>query len=111
MSQAMIVMGIQELNRGKQCFESWINDHKGSLGARLLKRQIDRLNSISLDLRSTNQFPQAVRDGIRNEFKEDAFSVPDLYEKICLLSPELREGIVNAIEKVLAGEKLTIEYL
>jgi hypothetical protein len=95
----------------KDFFQDCIRQHPGTKGANLFSIYTNRIEWIFKDVITTPALPAVVVQGIKKEWASDAFTVPALHEKIAVLTPEQREAIENIIDKVLAGEILTVEII
>ena len=81
---------------------------RGSKGAKIAKIYIDRIFWIYLDFVSNPAFTEEVRNGIRNEWAADAFTIDALNDKIGLLSPQQRELVESITDALLQGEEVKI---
>lgn len=69
-----------------------------------------RVNWILLDMKTYPHFSDEIREGLRHEMSSDAFSYVAIAEKCSLLSPQQRELMDEALDSILNGEKIQIEF-
>jgi len=106
-----IVQSIHHLKMGKEHMEDFCRQHKDSIGARIFKTYIARIDWIFRDITTSNIVGEFVREGLKKEINSDVFTVPAITEKVALLDPDQREALENVIDSILKGEKIKIEYL
>jgi hypothetical protein len=111
MKGSSIILALHHLKMSKDFFQDCIRQHPGTKGANLFSVYTNRIEWIYRDIITTPALPAVVVAGIKKEWTSDAFTVPALNEKIAVLNPEQREAIENIIDKVLAGEVLTVEKI
>ncbi len=101
-----IISSIHELKQAVEHFESFQREHPGSKGAKLFQVYKAKINWIYTDMATQPFLPQVVRDGIKQEWNSDVFSVPAINEKIPLLNPAQRDMLETMIDKMLQGEEI-----
>lgn len=69
-----------------------------------------RLNWILLDMKTYPHFNDEIREGLKQEMSSDAFAYVAIAEKCSLLSPQQRELMDEALDSILKGEKINIEF-
>ena len=111
MKGSSIILALHHLKMSKDFFQDCMRQHPGTKGARLFTIYASRIEWIYKDIITIPALPGEVVKGIKTEWASDAFAVPALNEKIAVLNPEQREAIENIIDKVLAGEVLTVEKI
>ena len=104
-----IVISIQHLKMAKEFLEDFCRQNPGSIGERLFKQYINKIQWIFRDITTCNIVGEFVRDGIKKEIESDVFAVPAITEKIALLNPEQRDIVENLIESILKGDNIKIE--
>ena len=105
--QSSITQSLNKLKQATDLLEDFKRQHKGSKGAKIAKTYIDRIFWIYLDFVSNPAFTEEVRQGIRNEWAADAFTIDALNDKIGLLNPEQRELVESITDALLQGEEIT----
>lgn len=103
-----LIQGLHALRIAKENFHCLQLDNKGGLGEKLGKRYEKAIDAIYLDFIYTPQFPNEVREGVRQEWSSDVFAVSAIAEKLALVPPKEREMIERLIECILNGEKISI---
>jgi hypothetical protein len=103
-----IVTGLHSLKKAKDCFEDLERSSKGGRGERIAKRYLKWINWIYNDFITEPYFTEEVRNGCREEWNSDAFSVDSLTEKISLLNPAKRELAESIVDAMLKGEEVTV---
>jgi hypothetical protein len=88
-----IISAIHHLRIAKEYFQDLQREMKGGYGQIIGKKYENKIDWIYNDFITIPQFPDAVRQGVRNEWNSDVFTVPAIAEKISLLPPEKREMI------------------
>ena len=106
--QANLVSGVHNLKQAFEQFGSFIREYPGSVGARMLKGYNKKLEWIVTDLKTLPALPHDVADDVTKEWESDVFVVPAIQEKVSLLSPEQREMIEEAIDKMIDGKKIKL---
>ena len=87
----------------------FIRQYPGSKGAKLMTQYVNRLNWILTDIKTSIDFPQIVRDGLKREIESDVLLFPEIINKIHLLEPAKREFIETIVDKLLNDETIEIE--
>lgn len=111
MSNNNVISAVHHLKMGKEHLEDFCRQHKGSIGSRMFKTYIARVDWILKDMITSNVLGEFVREGIKNEINSDIFIVPAITEKVQLLTPEQREALENVVDCLLNGETIKIEML
>jgi hypothetical protein len=106
-----IVAALQHLRMAEDNFISFINEHPNSKGARVFQGYNQRIQWIFRDLITNPNFDEDVRNGIKTELESDILAVPEIYHKISMIPPNLREAVEFVIERILAGEELHVEHV
>lgn len=109
--QGNIVAAIQHLRMAEDNFISFINEFPGSKGAKLFESYNSRLHWIFKDLVTNPNFDENIRNSIKEELSSDILAVPEIYNKIALIPPNLREAVEFVIERIIAGEELHVEHV
>lgn len=103
-----IVSAIHSLKQAYDFFESFERDYPGSKAEIIFSSYRKKIEWIYKDILTYPFFTEPIRDGIRNEWNSDVFTLPALNEKIPLLNPEQREMVENIIDALLKGETINI---
>lgn len=104
-----IVSGIHNLRQAKEHFESFQREHPNTKGDTLFGGYAKRLDWIFKDLVTHPLLTDEIRQGVKQEWESDVFSVPAINEKVALLNPEQREAIEEIIDSMLSGEEIVIK--
>lgn len=104
-----IVSGLQAMKRAHDHWDSFVRERPGTLAERMFGGYCKRLAWIANDLLTCPHFPPLVRDGIRKEWAADPFATMAIAEKAALLPPDQRDAIESIIDRLITGERLTIE--
>lgn len=83
--------------------------YPGSKGAKVMDQYLKRLNWILMDIKTSIDFPQIVRDGLKTEIESDVLLFPEIVNKIHLLAPDKREFIETIVDQLLNDETIEIE--
>jgi hypothetical protein len=103
-----IVSAFHCLKQAQHHFTSFKNEmSKGSEGVRLSSIYIKKIEWMYMDFQTNILFSKDVRDGIRQEWASDPFSIPAIQEKISLIKPDQRELIETIVDGFLAGEEIS----
>jgi hypothetical protein len=106
---ANVISAVHHLKMAKEFLEDFCRQHKASIGERLFKQYIHKIDWIFRDMVTCNVVGEFVREGIKKEIASDVFSVPAIMEKIALLNPEQRDGMEQVIDALLKGEKIEVK--
>ena len=80
-----------------------------SIGYKLFKNYNDKVKWILKDLLTHPFFPADVREGIRKEVESDVLAIPEISEKLHLLTPKDREFVEGLIESM--SNDIPTEYV
>ena len=108
-SSGTFVEVIHHLKIAKEFMESFIRERPGTVGERMAKQYINRIDWIYRDLISYPTFPEIVRQGIREEWNSDPFISLAIMEKLAKFSPTQRKAIEDIVDEVLAGNDIIVE--
>ena len=108
-SSGTFVEVIHHLKIAKEFLESFIREKPGSVGERMGRQYVAKINWIYTDLITFPNFPEAVRQGIREEWESDPFLSLAINEKLAILNPAQRTAIENIIDEVLKGQEIIVE--
>ena len=97
---------IHHLKCAYEYMDSFRRDRPGTRAERLAKDYAWRLEWIYKDLVTKPDFPQEVRDGLRNEWQVDTFATSAIVEKLALLRDDQRQYIENIIDMISKGEQI-----
>lgn len=100
---------IHHLKIAKEFLDSFMREKPGTVGERMAKQYIARIEWIYRDLITFPNFPDIVRQGIREEWESDPFLSIAINEKLAILNPAQRTAIENIIEEVLKGQEIIVE--
>jgi hypothetical protein len=101
--------GFQHLHRAYDHWQSFIRERPGTLAERLFGNYCRKLEWIAKDLIICPNFPLIVRDGLKEEWNSDAFTVDAIIEKVMILTPGQREVIETVLDRIIAGEHTVVE--
>jgi hypothetical protein len=101
-----LVSGIHCLKQAYDHFISFILEHPGTKGSKMLEGYNKRIKWIFTDISTNPLLPESVREGIKNEWNGDVFSVPAISEKVALLNPDQRELVETLIDGLLEGKEV-----
>ena len=104
-----IVSSVHNIRQALEHFESFQREYPETKGARLFKGYGSRLEWIVKDLITHPLLTEEVRQGVKEEWESDVFSVPAINEKVALLNPQNRETIEQIVDAMLNGEEITFE--
>ena len=108
-SSGTFVEVIHHLKIAKEFLESFIRDKPGTVGERMARRYVAKINWMYNDLITFPNFPDIVRQGIREEWEADPFLSMAITEKLAILNPAQRTAIENIIDEVLKGQEIIVE--
>lgn len=107
MSNSMVAF-IQHLKIADEYLKDYIRANPESLGEKIFSDYSRRINFILKDMLTNTKFPDIVRDGLRKEINSDVLAIPEIENKISLLSPEKRELIESVLDAMLSGEEIIV---
>ena len=110
MASSSIVSAIHHLKLAVEYMSDFEREHAGTKGANLFKNYRKKIEWFSSDLITHPALPETVRNGIKDEWNSDVFSLMAINEKIHLLSPVQREAIELVIDRCLKGDSLKVEH-
>lgn len=108
-SSGTFVEVIHHLKIAKEFLESFIRDKPGTVGERMARQYVAKINWMYNDLITFPNFPDIVRQGIREEWEADPFLSTAINEKLAILNPAQRTAIENIIDEVLKGQEIIVE--
>lgn len=108
-SSGTFVEIIHHLKIAKEFLESFIREKPGTVGERMAKQYVAKINWMYNDLITFPNFPDIVRQGIRDEWESDPFLSMAINEKLAILNPAQRTAIENIIDEVLKGQEIIVE--
>lgn len=108
-SSGTFVEIIHHLKIAKEFLESFIREKPGTVGERMAKQYVSKINWMYNDLITFPNFPDIVRQGIRDEWESDPFLSMAINEKLAILNPAQRTAIENIIDEVLKGQEIIVE--
>lgn len=108
-SSGTFVEVIHHLRIAKEFLESFIREKPGTVGERMARQYVAKINWIYNDLITFPNFPDIVRQGIREEWESDPFLSMAINEKLAILNPAQRTAIENIIDEVLKGQEIIVE--
>lgn len=108
--KADLITSIHHIKIAYDLMNSFIMDNPNTNGARMFIPYTKKLNWIVNDIITNPIFPQVVRDGIREEWESDSFTLLAIDEKLAKLSVDQRNGVEVLIEMILEGKKLIISH-
>ena len=108
-SSGTFVEVIHHLKIAKEFLESFIRDKPGTVGERMARQYVAKINWMYNDLITFPNFPDIVRQGIREEWESDPFLSMAITEKLAILNPAQRTAIENIIDEVLKGQEIIVE--
>ena len=108
-SSGTFVEVIHHLKIAKEFLESFIREKPGTVGERMARQYVAKINWMYNDLITFPNFPDIVRQGIREEWEADPFTSMAINEKLAILNPAQREAIEAIIEEVLKGQEIIVE--
>jgi len=108
-SSGTFVEVIHHLKIAKEFLESFIREKPGTVGERMARQYVAKINWIYNDLITFPNFPDIVRQGIREEWESDPFLSMAITEKLAILNPAQRTAIENIIDEVLKGQEIIVE--
>ena len=100
---------IHHLKIAKEFLESFIREKPGTVGERMARQYVAKINWMYNDLITFPNFPDIVRQGIREEWESDPFLSMAITEKLAILNPAQRTAIENIIDEVLKGQEIIVE--
>ena len=103
-----IISSIHNLRQAKEHFYNFQLEHPNTKGAILFSGYERRLDWIYKDLITHPLLTDEVREGVKQEWESDVFSVPAINEKVALLNPQQREAIEEIIDQMLSGQEIVI---
>lgn len=104
-----IISSVHSMRQAKEHFASFQREHPNTKGAMLFGGYEKRLDWIFKDLVTHPLLTDEIRQGVRQEWESDVFSVPAINEKVALLNPEQREAIEEIIDSMLSGEEIVVK--
>ena len=108
-SSGTFVEVIHHLKIAKEFLESFIREKPGTVGERMAWQYVAKINWMYNDLITFPNFPDIVRQGIREEWESDPFLSMAITEKLAILNPAQRTAIENIIDEVLKGQEIIVE--
>ena len=108
-SSGTFVEVIHHLKIAKEFLESFIREKPGTVGERMARQYVAKINWMYNDLITFPNFPDIVRQGIREEWESDPFLSMAINEKLAILNPAQRTAIENIIDEVLKGQEIIVE--
>lgn len=108
-SSGTFVEVIHHLKIAKEFLESFIREKPGTVGERMARQYVAKINWMYNDLITFPNFPDIVRQGIREEWESDPFLSMAITEKLAILNPAQRTAIENIIDEVLKGQEIIVE--
>ena len=108
-SSGTFVEVIHYLKIAKEFLESFIREKPGTVGERMARQYVAKINWMYNDLITFPNFPDIVRQGIREEWESDPFLSMAITEKLAILNPAQRTAIENIIDEVLKGQEIIVE--
>lgn len=81
-------------------------DFNRALGKPILRNYIGRLDYILNDFQASINFPDDVRQAIREELQSDVMTVDAISDRIRLLNPPQREVVETLIDMIIRGEQV-----
>lgn len=108
--KADLITSIHHIKIAYDLMNSFIMDNPNTTGSRMFIPYTKKLNWIVNDIITNPIFPQIVRDGIRQEWESDSFTLLAIDEKLAKLSPQQRDNVETLIEMILEGKKLIISH-
>lgn len=108
-SSGTFVEVIHHLKIAKEFLESFIREKPGTVGERMARQYVAKINWMYNDLITFPNFPDIVRQGIREEWESDPFLSMAISEKLAILNPAQRTAIENIIDEVLKGQEIIVE--
>lgn len=108
-SSGTFVEIIHHLKIAKEFLESFIREKPGTVGERMARQYVAKINWMYNDLITFPNFPDIVRQGIRDEWESDPFLSMAINEKLAILNPAQRTAIENIIDEVLKGQEIIVE--
>lgn len=108
-SSGTFVEVIHHLKIAKEFLESFIREKPGTVGERMARNYVAKINWMYNDLITFPNFPDIVRQGIREEWESDPFLSMAISEKLAILNPAQRTAIENIIDEVLKGQEIIVE--
>lgn len=108
-SSGTFVEVIHHLKIAKEFLESFIREKPGTVGERMARQYVAKINWMYNDLITFPNFPDIVRQGIREEWEADPFLSTAINEKLAILNPAQRTAIENIIDEVLKGQEIIVE--
>ena len=106
---ANVISAVHHLKMAKEFLEDFCRQHKASIGERLFKQYIHKIDWIFRDMVTCHAVGEWVREGIKKEIASDVFAVPAITEKIALLTPQQRDALEQMIDALLNGEKIEVK--
>lgn len=104
-----IIQGIHSLRQAFEFFSDFQRSHPKTKGAALFSGYNKKIDWIYKDLVSHPLFSEEIRNGIKEEWESDIFSVNAIADKVGLLRPEKREMIEEVIDAIIKGEEVVIK--
>ena len=108
-SSGTFVEVIHHLKIAKEFLESFIREKPGTVGERMARNYVAKINWMYNDLITFPNFPDIVRQGIREEWESDPFLSMAITEKLAILNPAQRTAIENIIDEVIKGQEIIVE--
>lgn len=108
-SSGTFVEVIHHLKIAKEFLESFMREKPGTVGERMARQYVAKINWMYNDLITFPNFPDIVRQGIREEWESDPFLSMAITEKLAILNPAQRTAIENIIDEVLKGQEIIVE--
>lgn len=103
-----IISGVHSIRQAKEHFDSFQREHPSTKGAVLFGGYSKKLDWIVKDLVTHPLLTDEIREGVKQEWESDVFSVPAINEKVALLNPEQRELIEEIIDQMISGQEVII---
>ncbi len=108
-SSGTFVEIIHHLRIAKIFLESFMREKPGTVGERMARQYVAKIDWMYNDLITFPNFPDIVRQGIREEWQSDPFVSMAINEKLAILSPVQRQSIEDIIDEVLKGHEIIVE--
>jgi len=94
------------LKIASELFQDVIREDPNTLGAKLSKKYLNKIDWCFENFITFPHFPQSVRDGVKHNWNSDLLSIPAITEKINLITPEQRELVEAIIDAMIEGEEI-----
>ena len=104
-----IISAFHHLKVSREYWEDLKRELPETDAEKLANRYIKKIDWCYGDFITIPAFPDAVREGVRLEWSSDVLAIPEIMNKISLLTPDKRSLVEELVDALYRGEEITFE--